>query len=294
MTLPTQPSSRLGLRTEQAQWELRLPEEATRLIASGGLVATDHDTLIPWLKSNPALAKRLLRWCNTPLFNLSKPYRSLEDAAKIMKNDQLAQLAILAHVREFFLPEKEIDIYSRQRLWGHSMAVAAVGSLIARTCDVANPDMVFMAGAFHDIGMLASERLDSESFREVLLETDELSPSHEVERDILGWDHAQLGAELLQHWGMPEAICLSAKYHHAAETCLEKPETCPENEHSQVVGCIAIANHLCSRVGWSSVGKHAIASPPPTVFAHLGIDADLLTVLWQRLYSSLETGARLR
>jgi putative nucleotidyltransferase with HDIG domain len=264
-----------------------LPDQVRRLIASGDFVVCEHDALKSWLASDPDLAVRLLRWCNTPLFNLSTPYNSVEDAAKIMKGQQIAQLAVLACVRNFFIPEKEIDIYSRERLWGHSMAVAAVGSLIARTCSVANPDLVFMAGALHDIGMLASERIDQASFQEVLLETDELSPSYEVEQDFLGWDHTQLGEALLQHWGMPEAICMSARYHHAAETCLEHP-------HSKVVSCVAIANHLCSRVGWSSVGKHAVASPPPTVFADLGIDSDLLTVLWQRLYSSLESGARLR
>lgn len=283
----TDPSARLGLRTEQARWELPLPDGARRLIASGDFDGRENETLVRWLASDPQLASRLLRWCNTPLFNLSKPHSSLEDAAKIMNGSELAQLAVLAWVRGIFAPEKQIDIYSRECLWGHSMAVAAVGSLIARTCTDADPGKVFVAGALHDIGMIANERIDPESFGEVLSEIDELSPMHEVERDMLGWDHAQLGAAILSGWGMPDEVCLATEYHHAAHRCLD-------HEHSETVCCIAIANYLCSRAGWSSVGANAISSPKESVFRRLGIDAGLLTVLWQQLYSSLDSVARLR
>ena len=287
MSTKIDPSARLGLRTEQARWELPLPDGARRLIASGDFDGRENETLVRWLGSDPKLASRLLRWCNTPLFNLSKPHTSLEDAAKIMNGSELAQLAVLAWVRGIYTPEKQIDIYSRERLWGHSMAVAAVGSLIARTCTGADPGKVFVAGALHDIGIIANEQVDQESFEEVLSEIDELSPMHEVEKDILGWDHAQLGAAMLRGWGMPEEVCLASEYHHAAHRCLD-------SEHSETVCCIAIANYLCSRAGWCSVGTHAMTSPKETVFRHLGIDSGLLTLLWQQLYSSLESVAKLR
>jgi putative nucleotidyltransferase with HDIG domain len=287
MSTKVDPSARLGLRIEQARWELPLPDGARRLIAAGDFDGRENETLVRWLASEPQLASRLLRWCNTPLFNLSKPHKSLEDAAKIMKGSELAQLAVLAWVRGLFSPEKQIDIYSRECLWGHSMAVASVGALIARTCTSIDPSMVFVAGALHDIGMVASERLDPNSFEEVLSQIDELSPAHEVEREVLGWDHTQLGAAMLRGWGMPDEVCLAAEYHHAAHRCLE-------SEHAETVCCISIANYLCSRAGWSSVGKHAIASPKERVFQHLGIDTGLLTVLWQQLYSSLDCVSRLR
>lgn len=287
MSTKTDPSARLGLRTEQARWELPLPDGARRLIASGDFDGRENETLVRWLASEPELASRLLRWCNSPLFNLSTPHQSLEDAAKIMNGSELAQLAVLAWVRGLYNPEKQIDIYSRECLWGHSMAVAAVGSLIARTCTDADPGKVFVAGALHDIGMIANERLDPESFGEVLSEIDELSPMHEVEQDMMGWDHTQLGAAMLRGWGMPDEICLATEHHHTAHRCLD-------SEHSETVCCVSIANYLCSRAGWSSVGTHTIAAPKESVFRHLGIDTGLLTVLWQQLYSSLDSVARLR
>ena len=287
MTPTSIPSNRLGLRAEQARWELPLPDGARRLIASGDFVGRENDTLVRWLASEPELVKRLLRWCNTPLFNLSKPHRSLADAAKIMKGSELAQLAVLAWVRNLFTPEHQIDVYSREQVWGHSMAVASVASLIARTCTDTDPSLVFVAGALHDIGLLASERLDPESFEEVVGQIDELSPTHEVERELLSWDHTQLGSAMLTQWGMPDSVCMAALHHHNAHRFLDHSE-------STTVCCVAVANFLCSRAGWNSMGRNAIASPMERVFDHLGIESGLLTLLWQQLHSALDSVAELR
>jgi putative nucleotidyltransferase with HDIG domain len=271
-----QPSTRLGFRVEQARYELVLPDGARRLIAAGDFGGRDNETLVRWLETEPVLSERLLRWCNTPMYNLSDPYQTLEDAAKIMDGRDLARLAVLAWVRGMFIPEYQVDVYSREMLWCHSIAVGAVASLIARTCNVADPSMVFIAGTLHDIGIVANERLDKDSFGEVVSQIDELSPTHEVERDLQGWDHTQLGQAILGQWGMPECVQLAARFHH-------HPERVIEDECGETLACVAIANFLCSRNGWASMETQTIAPPAERVFRRLSIDSELLTVLWQRL-----------
>jgi putative nucleotidyltransferase with HDIG domain len=280
-------SSRLGLRIEQARWEFALPDGARRLIASGDFEGRTNDTLVRWLASDRELAKRLLRWCNTPLFNLSKPYRSLEEASKVMDGRDLTRLAVLAFVRGLFLPDLQIDIYRRDALWSHSVAVGAVAAMISRTCGCSDPSLVFVAGALHDIGLYASERLDPETFAEVMSQIDALSPTHEVEKDLLGWDHTQLGQAILNQWGLPEEVQMVARYHHQPEQAIAGP-------HGESIGCVAIANYLCSRSGWSSAGSHCLPPPSNRVFSHLGIDSGLFTVLWQQLYPALDSVAQLR
>lgn len=280
-------SSRLALRIEQARWEFGLPDGARRLIASGDFEGRENETLVRWLASDRELARRLLRWCNTPLFNLSKPYETLEDASKVMDGRDLTRLAVLAFVRGLFLPNLQIDVYVRDTLWNHSIAVGAVAAMISRTCGCSDPSLVFVAGTLHDIGLCASERLDRESFTEVVSQIDELSPTHEVEDDLLGWNHAQLGAAVLEQWGMPEEVQMAARYHHT-------PDQATNGPYAETVGCVAIANFLCSRSGWASAGSHNVAAPSKKVFSSLGIDAGLLTVLWQQLYPALDSIAGLR
>ena len=287
--MPTPPTtaSRLGLRIEQARWEFGLPDGARRLIASGDFEGRANETLVRWLASDRELAQRLLRWCNTPMYNLSRPYKTLEDAANVMPGRDLARLAVLAFVRSLYLPNLQIDVYVRETLWHHSVAVGAVASMISRTCGCADPSLVFVAGTLHDIGLCASERLDRVSFTEVISQIDELSPTHEVEDDLLGWNHAQLGAAVLEQWGMPEEVQMAARYHHSPDQTISGP-------YAETVSCVAIANFLCSRSGWASVGTHNVTAPSKKVFSSLEIDAGLLRVLWQQLYPALNSVAGLR
>ena len=283
--------SRLGLRIEQARWDLVLPDGARRLIASGDFDGRDNDTLVRWLASEGELSKRLLKWCNTPLYNQCKPYQSLEEASKVIPGRDLAQLAVLVWVRGAFLPDRHLDLYSRERLWMHSMSVASVSSLIARTCNLADPQLAFIAGAFHDIGMLASERLDPDAFSEVVSEIDSLSPTHEVEKDQLGWDHTELGAAILEQWGMPDAIVQAAAQHHHAHLAVAKWKKNPgqfNQEHVEIVCCVTIANYLCARAGLGSIGTVPLPTPRENVFQTLGMEAALITVLWQQLPAAFE------
>ena len=103
------------------------------------------------------------------------------------------------------------------------IAVGAVAAMISRTCGCSDPSLVFVAGTLHDIGLCASERLDRESFTEVVSQIDELSPTHEVEDDLLGWNHAQLGAAVLEQWGMPEEVQMAARYHHTPDQAINGP-----------------------------------------------------------------------
>lgn len=286
LIMSTSSAPRLSLRVEQARWQFGLPEGARRLIATGDFDGRTNETLIRWLSSDRELAARLLRWCNTPLYNLSRPYQNLEEASAVMDQCELARLAVMAFARGLFLPDLQIDIYQRESLWQHSIAVGAVASMISRTCNCGDPSLVFVAGTMHDIGLCASERLDVDGFAEVVSEIDELTPTCEVENELLGWDHTQLGESILDQWGMPEEVKAAARHHHRPAAAMDGP-------YAETVGCVAIANYLCSRSGWASMGSHNVEAPQEFVFRALSIDAGLLTVLWQQLYPALDSVSEL-
>ena len=69
-----------------------------------------------------------------------------------MDASELARLAVLACVRELFLPDVAIDQYRREALWNHSIAVGVVASMISRTSGCGDPSTVLVAGTLHDIG----------------------------------------------------------------------------------------------------------------------------------------------
>lgn len=279
-------ASSLGNRVDQAKWEFGLSDGARRLMASGDFNGRENELLIKWLASDDLLTERMLRWCNTPMYNHATPHRTLAEVAQVMDGCELARLAILASVRGLFPAGQVVDGVRRDRLWGHSIAVGAVASMIARTCGRGDPSLVFVAGAMHDIGICANLRLAPRAHAEVSSEVDELSATHEVEQDLLGWDHTQLGSEILRQWGMPEAISAAALHHHAAALATR-------TEHAETVCCVSVANFLCSRAGWSSTGFHNLTAPCNDVLNRLGINSGLLAVIWPQVGGSIEQASLL-
>lgn len=264
-----------------------MPEPARQLIASEDFFGRSTDGLARWLRSAPELAGRLLRWCNTSLLGGGAPFEDLDQAAAALEAKLLSRLAVLAHVREWYLPEARIDRFSRERLWGHSVAVAAVAQMIARTCLETDTSMVFLAGGLHDIGLCASERVHGAAFGALVADVDELSPIHEIEQERLGWDHASFGGQILRHWGLPEAIVAAARHHHDPLPAMAGP-------HAATVSCVALANHLCSRTGWSAMGVHSVPPPPGEALAPLRLTAEVLGQLWEQLPAVLRGAGELR
>ena len=264
-----------------------MPKQARRLIASGDFQGRENESLVRWLMADKSLAKRLLLWCNTPMFNASRPYESIAQAAALMDGRELVQVLIVAAARGFFLPDVQIDIYRRSLLWSHSAAVGTVSAMISRTCGICDPSQAFVAGALHDIGILANERLNQSGFQQFILQIDQLTPTTQVELDFQGWDHTELGEAILDQWGMPDEIKAAARLHHDADAADKSP-------HAQIASIVSLANFLCSRSGWSSLGTHNQHPPNESTLRHLEIDADLLALLWQQLPTALESAKHLQ
>lgn len=274
----------LSLRIQQAKHEFSLSKGAGEAISSGRLNEPGNEQFWSWINSERTLTSRLLLWCNQPFYRgltLEKPLTSLEQASLVVGSRELKRLAIIASIRDLFLPDLQIDCYRRERLWNHSIAVGAVGSMISKATGQANPGIVFFSGVLHDIGLCAHERLAPDEFERVISLVDELSAIHMVERELMGWDHGELGAGILEQWGLPEQVAAVARYHHDPDPLLDGP-------HGATLACVVVANYFCSRAGWSTLGPKYLAPPSARLFAFLGIDSSLLTSLWRQVDSTLE------
>jgi len=101
--------------------------------------------------------------------------------------------------------------------------------LLAEQCNVLHSERLFVAGLLHDIGkLIIAQRLPTET-RMISLEAENgVRSEFEIEQDFLGFDHAEVGGELMKAWNMPETLFESVAYHHdpkraeagVMETCL--------------------------------------------------------------------------
>ena len=95
----------------------------------------------------------------------------------------------------------------------HSLLVADLAASVAT--DGRQAESGYIAGMLHDVGRLAvMDGLPAE-FEEICAIARERGvPLHDVEEEILGVTHTEVGAYLLRLWHLPEAVVEAVAFHH--------------------------------------------------------------------------------
>jgi putative nucleotidyltransferase with HDIG domain len=102
--------------------------------------------------------------------------------------------------------------------WRHSVYCGVVAQQLAERCRVLHSERLFVAGLLHDIGKLIMSHKIPDTVKRILdiKETDSRT-DEEIENEVLGFSHADVGGELMRFWQMPESLYNTVRYHHHPE-----------------------------------------------------------------------------
>jgi putative nucleotidyltransferase with HDIG domain len=107
--------------------------------------------------------------------------------------------------------------------WHHSLIVAQSADALA-ACAGLNRESAFTAGLLHDIGRLVLVTCFPEQSRRVAMFQRELDcHCGHAEQEILGLDHAMVGAALARRWKFAPMIQQAIALHHQPATSPREP-----------------------------------------------------------------------
>jgi HD-like signal output (HDOD) protein len=140
---------------------------------------------------------------------------SIQQASVILGHKALAELMTM--VSTAGLLNRPLKGYGLQpgQLWEHSLAVAFGARFIAQKSCPECSDDAFAAGLIHDAGQLALDKhiVERQDSFERIMADDDVS-FLAAEREILGFDHAQIAYEVCNKWNIPETLATGIRYHH--------------------------------------------------------------------------------
>ena len=188
------------------------PAVAVQLIQQMQLPAVSASDVGRLIELDPSLTASLLRLVNSPFFGMRREIGSISEAVMVMGMGAVRRLvmslAVATPLRQSADPE-----FAKQQ-WKHYVNCAALARRLI-VDDPAASDLAFTAGLLHDMGKL--HLLQQHGATYVALHAEAAgSDIRALETERFGQPHDSLGADLLEAWGLPQAIADAARCHHAA------------------------------------------------------------------------------
>jgi putative nucleotidyltransferase with HDIG domain len=241
-------------------------ESARKLAALLNQPDTHRDELIKTLRCDNVLTAKLLRVCNSAHSGLKNPVASIDQAVLLLGDNALFRIVCaigFGSVMGFKVPGYATEANG---LWSHSLSTGLGAEYVSEFESYGGfpPPMAFTAGLLHDIGKLVFNQILTPKARmdiRARISGDSLTRV-EAEKAVVGANHAEVGACLLQKWSLPETIIEAVANHHS-------PVVQPVAQLSAVVYLANCAAHLSGPAPGSDTCP---AQPDPGIATLLGMD----------------------
>jgi len=216
---------------------------------------------------DPSFTVRLLRVANSSFYGLSSTVDTVVKAVSIIGTSQIRSLALATSVASTFegLPN---TLVSMQDFWKHSLYSALIARILAKRGSRFDADAVFTAALLHDIGELVIFNRMPQQAKEGLLmvldSADEL-PIYQAEREIMGFDHSQVGGELARQWKLPPMLEECIEFHHDIHASVRFPRE---------VALVHIANILALMAEVKTLDPSDVSPIDPSAWEIIGMQAN--------------------
>jgi len=168
------------------------------------------------IAQDPAITAKVLQLANSAVFGLRLEVSHPRDAVIYIGLEATKALVLLAHTFSAF-DRIPVAGFSVEALWRHSVVCGRLARRLATLeCeDQRLAEEAFGAGLLHDIGKLLFAANLPDLFRQALSRAESQHRKlWEVEQEVFGVTHAEMGACLLGIWGLPASLVEAVALHH--------------------------------------------------------------------------------
>ena len=225
--------------------------------------------LIATIEHDEGFAANLLRFANSAV--MARPIRAktIRQALAMVGRRRLGQIALETATYRYLERAPGSGRASRGQMHAHAVAVAACAAAAAERSR-ASIETAHLAGLLHDIGKVVLPLVFGEdAVDEIALAYPSGAQRAAREREVLGVDHAYVGALYASRSEVPDDVFHAIAAHHGGATGCELP--------SAEAACVQLADQV--------VGMIAGADPDPEIvtaaLALLGLPESVLDELAQ-------------
>jgi len=251
-----------------------IPQLATQLLQLRNNRDATVEQLAEIITHDPSISAQVIRYANSPFFGQSGKVNSLSDAIfRVLGYESVMHLALgIAMGKVFHLPTG--GPVGQTRIWQNATYSAALCQKLATKTNWnkrLKPGVTYLCALLHNIGFMVMGQLFKHEFKWLnkVIQAEHDSPVTLVEHRLLGVNHTEVAAMLMENWNMPKEVIAVAQHHHNDGY---------DGEHADYVKLMQIADRLLKNHNMSDAASEEI---PNELYTYFGLTEE-------QLYESLD------
>lgn len=255
-------------------------------VAQGVLHVAENESsctadLLRVVEQDPTLAIRIMRTVNSSYYGISNEIADLHTAISLLGFVEVRNLALTVYVARLCEQPSEYRGFTREKLWRHMVTVGTIARALAKICRVAAPDEAYMAGLLHDVGLLLVDQYMHQPLCTVIDMVNDGVGTLEAERQVLTFDHTDLGTYIAAKSNFPERISVAIQYHHNPSEYT--------GDDRELLAAVSLADYFATQQDITSLGVKNIPEPTVQVCDSLGLSQEQLPKIWEQILPTLES-----
>ncbi len=245
-----------------------LPTVASKIVEIANSPKTSATDVGGLINQDQALTGKVLKLVISSFYGFPHQIKTINHAIVILGFNKVKNIVLTASVFELTKGQdsKRLDI---RKFWEHSLGCAIASQIVAKHLGRGlQPDDAFVGGRLHDFGKVIFDQFLPEEYAPVI-EYRNVNNTllRKAEKEVLGFDHTQVGTWLAEKWKLPGGLVTAIRYHHLPQSAREERE---------MAAAVHIGDILTRAIGVGNGGDFSIPAITEPVLKQYKMDFEFL------------------
>jgi HD-like signal output (HDOD) protein len=171
----------------------------------------DVQEVVECIERDPALAAKMLQVVNSSRYGLRSQVANLRQAVAYLGQRTVRLIAMTFSIVDTFTRGSAKQLYNEY--WRRALTIACAAARVSDRVESLDRHDAYTAGLLADLGSLVFAQVEREDYVNLFRDTHR-AKLVDAERDKYGFDHAAVGAHLLERWEFPSDTVEGIRRHH--------------------------------------------------------------------------------
>lgn len=218
-----------------------LPAVAIKIIDLANDPDADITTACQYISLDPALAAKILKTANSPLYKSRRAATNVRQAVSVLGTHTVIVIALSFSLANSLIkyPGQYPSAFDNNTFWRRSITSALACRALGEKLGIHTLDDLFLAGLLQEIGILALSAMMPEEYEPIFTSSPDHDTLLKIERETLGAGHDEIGYALLKQWRIPDYIAINCTTSHS-----NPPPNDPNGTEVKLHACVAVSRYL--------------------------------------------------